>query len=397
MRIVNVVGARPNFMKIAPLMNAYREYPEITPWLVHTGQHYDRRMSELFFDELGIPKPDVNLNVGSGSHAVQTAEIMKAFESAMLDLDPDVVLVVGDVNSTIACGLVASKLGIKLVHVEAGLRSFDRSMPEEVNRILTDTISDLLFCTEASGVVNLKNEGVPEEKIYLVGNVMIDTLLGHLEKAQESTVLGLLKEQGCLKSEDEDYAVLTLHRPSNVDDKQTLVGILQALTEIQKDMPIIFPAHPRTQSNIVKFGLEPLVAEAARLRVLDAFSYLDFLKLQSNARILLTDSGGIQEEATVLKVPCLTLRKNTERPVTLSTGANCLVGSDRNRILEGYARLMNSERDDFKTPPLWDGNAAVRTVETMLDVFSNRPGVFGNERETRLDSSVVGGVDASSV
>jgi UDP-N-acetylglucosamine 2-epimerase (non-hydrolysing) len=358
-KIVNVVGARPNLMKIAPLMDAYAGRDGIDALLVHTGQHYDDNMSDLFFRQLGIPEPDLNLDVGSGSHAVQTAEIMTAFEPVVREHRPDALLVVGDVNSTIACGLVAIKLGVRLVHVEAGLRSFDRSMPEEINRLLTDAISDLLFCTEKSGVENLRREGVAEEKIHLVGNVMIDTLLRHSARAQESQVLGELGLR------ERDYAVLTLHRPSNVDDPGVLAGILEGIEVVQSEMPVVFPAHPRTREAIRQLGLSARLEQLANVRVLEPIGYLDFLKLMSSARLVLTDSGGIQEETTILKVPCLTLRENTERPVTVELGTNQVVGCDPDRIRAAYRRVMEGGSSVSQKPPLWDGRAAERIVEVM--------------------------------
>lgn len=358
MKILNVVGARPNFMKIAPIMEAYRNAKGIEPILLHTGQHYDEKMSDLFFRQLGIPEPDINLGIGSGSHAQQTAAIMTAFESVVLEQRPDAVLVVGDVNSTIACGLVAVKLGVKLVHVEAGLRSRDRAMPEEINRVLTDAISDLLFCTEQSGVDNLRAEGVPEEKIHLVGNVMIDTLLRNREKADASTILQDLGLEG-------DYAVLTLHRPSNVDDPVVFGRILDALEVIEKDQPVIFPIHPRTRKNLASLGLQGRIEAMSHLRLLDPIGYLDFMKLMAGARIVLTDSGGMQEETTILKVPCLTLRENTERPVTAEIGSSQVVGTDTERILEAYRLVESGEWREPQRPPLWDGKAAGRIVEIL--------------------------------
>ncbi len=360
MKIVNVVGARPNLMKIAPLMEAYAASDEIAPLLVHTGQHYDANMSDLFFRQLGIPEPDLNLEVGSASHAVQTAEIMKAFEPVVLEQQPDAVVVVGDVNSTIACGLVAVKLGVKLVHVEAGLRSFDREMPEEINRVLTDAISDLLFCTEQSGVDNLRNEGIAAEKIYLVGNVMIDSLLRYRERAEASTILA------SLGLEARAYAVLTLHRPSNVDDPAVLGKLLDALEVIQRDMPIVFPTHPRTREKLDRFGLAERVAGLRDLRLIEPVGYLDFLKLMAAARVVLTDSGGIQEETTILQVPCLTLRWNTERPVTVEMGTNRLVGQDPERIVAAYREVLETDLGQARVPPLWDGRAADRIVEILV-------------------------------
>jgi UDP-N-acetylglucosamine 2-epimerase (non-hydrolysing) len=362
-KIVNVVGARPNLMKIAPLMDAYAAAPEIEPLLVHTGQHYDANMSDLFFRQLGIPEPDLNLEVGSASHAVQTAEIMRAFEPVVLSHRPDAVLVVGDVNSTIACGLVAVKLGIRLVHVEAGLRSFDRDMPEEINRVLTDAISDLLFCTEQSGVDNLRREGIADAKLHLVGNVMIDTLLRHRERAEQSRVLE------DLRLADGHYAVLTLHRPSNVDDPVALAKLLDVLDVVLADQPLVFPVHPRTRQKLTQFGLAARVAAQPDLRLVDPVGYLDFLKLMAHARVVLTDSGGIQEETTILGVPCLTLRENTERPVTVELGTNRLVGQQPERILAAYREVMAARGSAARIPPLWDGRAAQRIVEVLRATF----------------------------
>ena len=361
MKIVNIVGARPNLMKIAPIMDAYAAVPEISPLLVHTGQHYDRNMSDLFFRELGIPEPDLTLGVGSGSHAEQTAEIMRAFEPIVIAERPDRVLVVGDVNSTIACGLVAVKLGVSLVHVEAGLRSFDRSMPEEINRILTDSISDLLFCTEESGVENLRKEGVASEKVHLVGNVMIDTLLRHQSRAEASTVL---EDLGL---EARGYAVLTLHRPANVDDPAILGQLLDALEVVARDLTVVFPAHPRTRAQLATPELAARVASLGGLRILEPVGYLDFLKLMSGARLVLTDSGGIQEETTILRVPCITLRETTERPVTVELGSNQVVGRDPQRILAAYREVMSSQTVRGGIPPLWDGRSAARIVEVLRE------------------------------
>ncbi len=365
MKILNVVGARPNFMKIAPLMAEYSQHENIHAILVHTGQHYDDIMSDLFFSELGIPKPDINLEVGSGSHAVQTAEIMKRFEPVLINHKPDVVVVVGDVNSTIACGLVAVQLGAKLAHVEAGLRSFDRSMPEEINRVLTDSISDFLFCTEQSGVDNLIREGIAKEKIHLVGHVMIDTLLSNLEKAKKSTILDQLRKQGCL--DGDEFAMLTMHRPSNVDDPKTFSRILDALEVIQKDLPILFPIHPRTRTNHIALGLQDRMDSLRNIHLMDPIGYLDFLKLNSCAKVVLTDSGGIQEETTVLKVPCITLRENTERPITAEIGLNQIVGTDPEKIVAAYRNVASGNWREPQIPPLWDGKAAERIVKILLE------------------------------
>jgi len=359
-KIICVCGARPNFMKIAPLMHAFKAYGRFQTLLVHTGQHYDENMSKLFFDELNIPKPDVNLEVGSASHAVQTAEIMKRFEPVVADYQPDYVVVVGDVNSTIACGLVAAKLQVKLIHVEAGLRSFDRTMPEEINRVLTDAISDLLFVTEESGLDNLKNEGVNSHKVHLVGNVMIDTLLANREKAQRSDVLGRL---GLTKK---SYAVITLHRPSNVDEPEGLGTILTAFEEIQKELTLVFPIHPRTRANLARHGLAERAGAMEHLLLLEPLGYLDFLCLMSNGAVVITDSGGIQEETTILGVPCLTLRNNTERPVTITEGTNSLVRLDTTEIIESCRRIMGSaQRQSGRIPRLWDGQAAQRIAQVI--------------------------------
>ena len=318
-------------------------------------------MSDLFFRQLEIPEPDINLEVGSASHAVQTAEIMKRFEPVVLEHKPDIVLVVGDVNSTIACGLVAVKLGVKLAHVEAGLRSFDRSMPEEVNRILTDSISDLLFCTEQSGVDNLLREGIPQEKIFLVGNVMIDTLLKNKVKADNSGILNRYN----LNSND--FAVITLHRPSNVDNVIVFKRILDSLEIIQNDMPVIFPVHPRTRRNLYSMSLGNRIDAMAGLRLVDPMGYLDFLKLMSSAKIVLTDSGGIQEETTILEIPCLTLRENTERPITVEVGSNRVVGTETEKIIQAYTQVRDDGLRESQIPPLWDGRATERIVRILLD------------------------------
>lgn len=348
-------------MKIAPLMSEYERRENIHAILVHTGQHYDDKMSDLFFNELEIPKPDVNLEVGSGSHAVQTAEIMQRFEPVLTDYKPDVVVVVGDVNSTIACGLVAVKLGIKLAHVEAGLRSGDRTMPEEINRVLTDSISDFLFCTEQSGVNNLLLEGIPENKIFFVGNVMIDTLLKNKNKAEDSDVLNQLNLNG------NDFAVLTLHRPSNVDDIVVLGGILDALEVIAKDMPVIFPIHPRTRKMLASSSVGGRIEKMLHLQTIEPLGYLDFLKLMSHARVVITDSGGLQEETTILMVPCLTIRENTERPITVEIGSNQIVGTNPAKIIEAYRHAVNGQWCEPGIPPLWDGRAAQRIVDILLD------------------------------
>lgn len=360
MKVLNICGARPNFMKIAPLMRALAAQESCTPLLVHTGQHYDKNMSDLFFKQLRIPEPDINLEVGSASHAVQTAEIMKRFEPIVLEHKPDWVLVVGDVNSTIACALVATKLGVRVAHVEAGLRSFDRGMPEEINRVLTDSISDALFVTEPSGVENLRREGVDAAKVHFVGNVMIDTLKASRDEAEKSAILETLG----LKSGQ--YNVLTLHRPSNVDDPAIFGRILAAIDEIQRDLPVVFPIHPRTLANTKKLGFADKLAGMRGLKIIDPLGYLDFTKLTANAAVVLTDSGGIQEETTILGVWCLTLRENTERPVTITQGTNELVGTDTAAILTAYRKRRTSPRGIRPVPDKWDGRAAERIAEIMI-------------------------------
>jgi UDP-N-acetylglucosamine 2-epimerase (non-hydrolysing) len=363
LKILNIVGARPNFTKIAPIVREMkRRANDFLPLIVHTGQHYDAAMSDSFFNDLGIPKADFHLEVGSHSHAVQTARIMMAFEPIVLQEKPDWVLVVGDVNSTIACALVCAKLNIKVAHVEAGLRSRDRTMPEEINRILTDSISDLLLTTSQDADENLRAEGVSEDKIKFVGNVMIDSLFHSLKLAESSTVrkdLDLTKK---------DYAVLTLHRPSNVDEPETLSNLLGALVEISEKLPVIFPAHPRTKANIEKFGFAEQV-ENSNIKLIEPLGYLDFMRLYSGARLVLTDSGGLQEETTALSIPCLTLRENTERPVTISMGTNILVGTNPEKIKSAAFEILSRDSSitDKKIPPLWDGRAAERICDALLN------------------------------
>ncbi|MEP6946950.1 MAG: UDP-N-acetylglucosamine 2-epimerase (non-hydrolyzing) [Acidobacteriota bacterium] len=361
-KIILVVGARPNFMKVAPIYAEMARRPdEFAPIIVHTGQHYDAAMSDSFFDDLGMPKPDVYLGVGSGSHAVQTAKVMTEFEPVVLRENPDWVLVVGDVNSTIACALVCSKLGVKVAHVEAGLRSLDRSMPEEINRILTDSISDLLLTTSQDADVNLTHEGIQSEKIRFVGNVMIDSLFEHLRVAEMSTV------RGDLGLEDKEYAVLTLHRPSNVDDKGIFSGIIDALVTISTRIPIVFPAHPRTRAKIDEFGFGQRIANAD-IHLIEPLGYIDFMRLYSGARLVLTDSGGLQEETTALGIACLTLRENTERPVTIDLGTNILVGTDPEKIKLAAFKALDRNVDGVvaSVPPLWDGHAAERVCDELL-------------------------------
>ena len=371
MRLLSVVGARPNFMKIAPIVEELKHHPDIEHCLVHSGQHYDELLSGNFFSDLGLPQPDVNLQTGSGSHAVQTAEIMKRIEPVLIEYKPQMVLVVGDVNSTIAAALTAAKLGFEVAHIEAGLRSFDMSMPEEINRKLTDAISTLLLVSEPSGVENLQREGVPPEKIFLVGNVMIDTLLRHRELARKSPVLdqfGVRENGNC-----RPYGVLTLHRPSNVDDPVTLQGILRAVDSVAAEFPVFFPLHPRTRKNIESFGLNRYFSDASTNRnhrgivPLDPLGYLDFLSLNDRARIVLTDSGGVQEETTVLGVPCLTLRENTERPATVEQGTNQIVGVDPERIIAAAQAILHGPARQSQCPDLWDGKAAPRIVAIVRE------------------------------
>lgn len=349
-------------MKVAPIYAEMKRRPEeFEALIVHTGQHYDAAMSDSFFEDLGMPKPDVHLGVGSGSHAVQTAKIMTEFEPVVLGQKPDWVLVVGDVNSTIACALVSVKLGVKVAHVEAGLRSRDRAMPEEINRILTDSISDMLFTTSQDADENLAKEGVPAERVRFVGNVMIDSLMEHLKITEGSTV------RNDLGIDDKDYAVLTLHRPSNVDDKATFSGILDALLTVAEKLPIIFPVHPRTKAKIEEFGFADAIANS-NIRLIDPLGYIDFMRLYSGAKLVLTDSGGLQEETTVLGIPCLTLRENTERPVTIEMGTNVLVGTGTEKIREAAAKIIDlkSEISNKKIPPLWDGKTAGRICDELL-------------------------------
>ena len=354
-----VVGARPNFVKAAALLAEMRNHAEFRPRLIHTGQHYDDRMSGQFFTELEIPAPDVNLGVNAGSVVAQIAEIMTRLSSVLTDDRPDLVLVVGDVTSTLAAGLVANKMALPLAHVEAGLRSFDRAMPEEINRMVTDTLADYCFTTEPAAIENLLREGVSGERIHHVGNVMIDTLFRFRERASASTILEelMLEPQG--------FAVLTLHRPSNVDDPTTLARTLAAVATVQRDVPIVFPVHPRTRQRLQP--LDPAMVDKDGLRLIEPVPYLDFVQLMANAACVLTDSGGIQEETTALGVPCLTLRPGTERPVTVTRGTNRIVGLDRARITDAWQQIRRGEWPVGRLPELWDGKAASRIVEVLLD------------------------------
>ena len=360
LKIINIVGARPNLPKIAPLMREMQRHQEIDPILVHTGQHYDEALSDIFFRQMGIPAPQVNLEVGSGSHASQTAEVLKRIEPVLLEHKPDLVLVVGDVNSTIAVSLAAAKLGIPIVHVEAGLRSFDRSMPEEINRILTDALADYLFVTEEDAIQHLLKEGRPRESIYLVGNVMIDSLRHFLPIAQKSPI----GEDLALKNGADwrRFAVLTLHRPSNVDSTEKLAELLSAIDAIAAQVPVIFPVHPRTQQRLAQAGIK----HHPDLKLIPPVGYLDFLCLLSKATLVLTDSGGIQEETTALGIPCLTLRENTERPITISEGTNQLIGTDPAKIIPASNQILAGRGKPGRIPPFWDGHAAERIVEILV-------------------------------
>ena len=359
MKIINIVGARPNFMKIAPIMDAMKKSSVINPILLHTGQHYDEKMSALFFKELKISEPDIYLGVGSESHAKQVAHIMEKFDDVCNTEKPDAILVVGDVNSTMACSLVASKLGIKIIHLEAGLRSFDRTMPEEINRIVTDSLADLLFTPSKDGNENLLKEGISPDKIFLVGNIMIDTLFRFLPVIEKSSIiqeLDLIPQQ---------YLLVTLHRPSNVDQKESLEKILNTFQKIQQKIKIVFPVHPRTKKNMNELGFSGMIDNMKNLIITEPLGYLDFQRLMTKSKAVITDSGGIQEETSVLKIPCITLRENTERPVTVSEGSNVLVGSDMNKLLTMVEKILNNKWKSGHVPKLWDGKTAERVIEII--------------------------------
>jgi len=358
-KIICVAAARPNFMKIAPLLDEFKKHKEFKPILVHTGQHYDYNMSGSFFKELNIQKPNYNLGIKAGLHGEQTGRTIIEFEKVCLKEKPQLVIVVGDVNATIACALVASKLHIKIAHIESGLRSFDRNMPEEINRILTDHISDYLFTTCEDGKKNLLREGIDKKKIFFVGNIMIDTLLKQQKKSKKTGILNKLNIK------PKEYSLLTLHRPSNVDDKKILKTLFETFNIIQKKIKIIYPIHPRTQKRIKQFGLEKYVKQMKNLIITPPLGYLDMICLLDNSKFLMTDSGGTQEESTVLKIPCLTLRKNTERPITVDIGTNIIVGTNKNKIIRETNKILLGKGKEGKTPSLWDGHVAQRIIKIL--------------------------------
>jgi UDP-N-acetylglucosamine 2-epimerase (non-hydrolysing) len=360
MHIVHVVGARPNFMKAAPVIQALGKHGHVRQTLVHTGQHYDSNMSDIFFQQLAMPAPDINLEVGSGTHAQQTSQIIARFETVVLELKPDWVVVYGDVNSTVAAALVCAKLLVPVAHVEAGLRSFDRTMPEEVNRLLTDQISELLFTPSEDGNHNLQMEGIPPERVHLVGNVMIDTLVRLLPLASERSAEQL----------PDRYVLVTLHRPSNVDDIGWLKSLMEMFLEISGEVPVLFPVHPRTRGRMAEAGIQSGDSHS-NLRILDPAPYLEFLALQSKAAVVITDSGGIQEETTFLNVPCLTVRENTERPITVSMGTNTLVGRDIRRLRTELQAVLAGKTKRGTVPLLWDGRAAERIAQVMIRLNPN--------------------------
>lgn len=372
-KIILIAGARPNFMKIAPLMHALNDHPTLEAILVHTGQHYDEKMSHSFFEQLNIPKPHINLEVGSGSHAIQTAHIMERFEAVCFEEKPDMVLVVGDVNSTAACSLVAAKLHIKVTHYEAGLRSRDRGMPEEINRLVTDAITDLYITTSQDASENLFQEGIPQEKVHMLGNLMIDSLVAQLEKAS-ALQLKLSDLAGNLMESDwenarQGYAVMTFHRPSNVDDKAALSLLVSEWIRTAELLPVIFPIHPRTQNMLEQYGLMDLLQSAPSIYLTGPLAYLEFLKLVSESSLVITDSGGIQEETTYLKIPCLTVRPTTERPVTIWEGSNQLIKADE--IYTKAVKSLTASTSAFKVPTYWEGQSAGRIVK-LLEHTSSR-------------------------
>ena len=365
-KIICVAAARPNFMKVAPLIDELKKYKKIKPILVHTGQHYDYNMSGSFFKELKIPKPDYNLGVKAGLHGEQTGKTMIEFEKVCLKEKPDLVVVVGDVNSTLAGALVAAKLHIPVAHIEAGLRSGDMTMPEEINRILTDRIADYLFVSDPAGIKNLIKEGIEKKKIFFVGNIMIDSLLKQQKKAKKSKILKKLNIK------PKQYTLLTLHRPLNVDDKKILKKLLQTFNIIQKKIKIIYPIHPRTKKRIKKFGFEKYIKQMKNFIITPPLGYLDMIHLLNNAKLSLTDSGGIQEESTILKIPCLTLRDNTERPVTVNVGTNIIVGANKNRIIKETNRILLGNEKKGKIPKYWDGKTASIIVKILCQKIKNK-------------------------
>lgn len=363
-KVLSVVGARPNFMKVAPIHRAFQTYSDkIEHLIIHTGQHYDAAMSDAFFQDLDMPQPAVFLGIGSGSHAAQTAKVMVEFERVCEELKPDFIIVVGDVNSTIGCSLVSVKMGIPTAHVEAGLRSFDRAMPEEINRIATDSICDYWFVTEQSGLDELNKQGAPSDNVFLVGNTMIDSLHYALPKAKESTILTTLG----LKQKE--YALITMHRPSNVDEPKQLSDLLNMLAELTEKRDVVFPVHPRTRKNISTFGLSEIVESHPRLHLIEPQGYISFLSLMMNADFVMTDSGGIQEETTALGVPCLTIRTTTERPVTTTLGTNILIQPEPNAIRKALSDIIESPRKQGQIPPLWDGKTSERIAKIIFDIL----------------------------
>jgi len=363
MKVLSIVGARPNFMKVAPLHRAMEASGVIESRIVHTGQHYDEKMSDIFFKQLELPKPHIYLGIGSGTHAEQTARVMMAFEKVLEDETPDMVVVVGDVNSTLACSIVCAKQGVPIAHVEAGLRSFDRTMPEEINRMVTDRISDYLFVTEQSGLDNLKQEGTPEEAVFFVGNVMIDSLVHFREKAAQTTVLA------DLNLDTDPFVLMTVHRPANVDCPETLLELVKIVEGISSRVHLVFPMHPRTQKQLEKFDLLDRVKAVENLTVTGPLGYLEFLALMEASQVVVTDSGGIQEETTFLQVPCLTLRENTERPITITAGTNELLAVDQAAVLKRMSQIMDGERRVGKVPPLWDGKASERITSCLIELI----------------------------
>ena len=379
MNVIQVVGARPNFMKVAPLHRAIKNLPGWTSKIVHTGQHFDAKMSDIFFTQLELPKPDFFLGIGGGSHTEVTAKIMLAFEKIVESEKPDLIIVVGDVTSTLACTLVAIKMGIPLAHVEAGLRSGDRTMPEEINRILTDSVANYLFVTEQSGLDHLKREGVPDEKVFFTGNVMIDSLVRYQEKAKSSSILvelGLQTSDTKNRREvsrlyETDYIVMTMHRPANVDTETGLKAILELIELSTAKTKVVFPIHPRTRSNMAKFGLEDALTQNKNLILTEPLGYLEFIQLMTHSKAILTDSGGIQEETTYLGIPCLTFRDSTERPITVTLGTNQLLADLNPKItFAALEEILAGHQKKGQIPPLWDGHAAERIAENLFNLFS---------------------------